>query len=163
MLVGGLGLGYTAHAALTAGRVARVEVVELLPQVIDWLARGLVPLSGALRADPRLVVTQGDVYARLLAPPARRHDLILLDVDHSPEEPLARDGGDVAFHGEAGLARARRHLAPGGLLGVWSSAESSPFVDALRRTFASVETEPVTVVNDLIDEEQTDWLFFAHD
>ncbi len=48
VLVGGLGLGYTAREALLSDRVARVEVVELLPQVIDWLARGLVPLSSEL-------------------------------------------------------------------------------------------------------------------
>lgn len=165
VLVGGLGLGYTAHAALASPRVARVEVVELLPPVIGWLARGLVPLAPALNADPRLVVTQGDVYARLLAPPARTHDLVLIDVDHSPDEPLARDGAAPAsgFHGEAGLARAKRHLAPGGVLAVWSSVEHSPFVDALRRAFASVRAEPVTVENDWIDATQTDWLFFARD
>ncbi|MBL9086794.1 MAG: spermidine synthase [Planctomycetia bacterium] len=165
VLVGGLGLGYTAHAALASPRVARVEVVEFLPQVIDWLTRGLVPLSGALRADPRLVVVRGDVYARLLAPPSRTHDLVLIDVDHSPDEPLSRGatGPAAGFHGDAGLACAKRHLAPGGVLAVWSSVEHSPFVDALRRVFASVRAEPVTIVNDLIDEEQTDWLFFASD
>ncbi len=51
VLVGGLGLGYTAREALLSDRVARVEVVELLPQVIDWLARGLVPLASELRDD----------------------------------------------------------------------------------------------------------------
>ena len=45
VLVGGLGLGYTAREALLSERVTKLEVVELLPQVIDWLARGLVPLS----------------------------------------------------------------------------------------------------------------------
>ena len=69
VLVGGLGLGYTAREALLADRVARVEVVELLPQVIDWLVRGLVPLSSELRDERRLVVTQGDVYRRLAGPP----------------------------------------------------------------------------------------------
>jgi len=51
----------------------------------------------------------------------------------------------------------------GGILGVWSYAESSPFVDALREVFREVRVEPVTVFNNLIDVEQTDWLFFAHD
>ena len=40
VLVGGLGLGYTAREALCSDRVERVEVVELLPQVITRLARG---------------------------------------------------------------------------------------------------------------------------
>ena len=60
VLVGGLGLGYTARDAIESDRVALVEVVELLPQVIDWLDRGLVPLSSELCAAERLTVTQGD-------------------------------------------------------------------------------------------------------
>jgi hypothetical protein len=31
----------------------------------------------------------------------------------------------------------------------------------LREAFNEVRVEPVTVWNDLVDEEQTDWLFFA--
>ena len=61
------------------------------------------------------------------------------------------------------LARAKQHLAPGGILAVWSYAQSSPFVDALHATFTVVETVPVTVLNELVDEEQTDWLFVAGD
>jgi hypothetical protein len=46
-------------------------------------------------------------------------------------------------------------------LAVWSYAEHSPFATALRTVFGDVRVEPVTVVNDLVDETQTDWLFFA--
>ena len=159
VLVGGLGLGYTAHAALASERVATVEVVEYLPQVIDWLRRGLVPLATELNADARLEVVKGDVYARLASAPAEPFDLILIDVDHSPFENLG--GTNAAFYTEEGLRLARRHLAKGGVLGVWSYAEHSPFSEALRRVFPDVREEAVTVTNDLIDEEQTDWLFFA--
>lgn len=159
VLVGGLGLGYTAHAALASPRVARVEVVELLPQVIGWMERGLVPLSSALKDEPRLAIEEGDVYARLLEAPATRYDAILIDVDHAPDEHLA--GSNAAFYTREGLERARRHLAPDGLLGVWSHAESSSFSRALREVFGEVRVEPVTFFNDLVDEETTDWLFFA--
>jgi spermidine synthase len=159
VLVGGLGLGYTAHAALASPRVARVEVVEFLPQVIGWLEQGLVPLSSELKGEPRLVTSQGDVYARLLDEPAERYDAILIDVDHAPDEHLA--GANSAFYTRGGLERARRHLAPGGLLGVWSHAESPPFAGTLREVFPEVRVEPVTFFNDLVDEETTDWLFFA--
>ncbi len=47
VLVGGLGLGCTAHEAIASDRVSRVEVVELLRPVIDWMSNGLVPLSGS--------------------------------------------------------------------------------------------------------------------
>jgi spermidine synthase len=159
VLVGGLGLGYTAREVLRSPRVERVEVVELLPPVIDWLERGLVPLSDELRADARFAVRQGDVFARLAAPPERRHDLILIDVDHSPEERLADDDG--SFYGEAGLEAARGHLAPGGVLGVWSYAESTPFEATLRRVFGEVSVEQITFMNRALGEEETNWLLFA--
>ena len=80
-------------------------------------------------------------------------------LDHAPGEQLGPASDD--FYGEPGLRRAREHLAPGGVLGVWSYAEHSPFERALRGVFETVYAEPVTVANELVGEEQTDWLFFA--
>lgn len=161
VLVGGLGLGYTARAALESSRVASCEVVEFLPQVISWLSEGIVPLSEELNAEDRLTVAQGDVYRRLLDVPVDSHDLILIDVDHSPDENLSSANGQ--FYTADGLQRAKQHLAENGVLGVWSYAESSPFADALHQVFREVRIEPVTVFNNLVNEEQTDWLFFARD
>ncbi len=111
----------------------------------------------------RLVVTEGDVYRRLAGPPGDLsddlHDLILIDVDHSPDERLGE--ASAAFYTRQGLTAARRHLAADGVLAVWSYAESSPFADALRAVFEHVRVEPVTYDNQLIDEQRTDWLFFA--
>ena len=159
VLVGGLGLGYTAREVLTSQRVGQVEVVEFLPQVIDWLDRGLVPLADELKGDSRFAVVEGDVYDRLSGPPGRKWDMILIDVDHSPDERL--DGASGSFYTDQGLQRAKEHLASEGVLAVWSYAESSPFADALRRAFSEVRVEPVVFENKLIDEEHTDWLFFA--
>ncbi len=159
VLVGGLGLGYTAQEVLTSDRVGRVEVVEFLPQVIHWLDRGLVPLANELRGDPRFAVVCGDVYERLSAPAERQFDLVLIDVDHSPDERL--DDATGSFYTASGLRQASGHLAPGGVLGVWSYAENSPFADALGEVFGEVRVEAVTFMNHLIDKEVTDWLFFA--
>jgi spermidine synthase len=161
VLVGGLGLGYTAREVLASPRVASVEVVEFLPQVIGWLERGLFPLAEELQADTRFSVTADDVYARLAQPPGEPFDLILIDVDHSPNENLADSNTD--FYSEAGLRRAKAHLADQGILGVWSYAESSPFADALHRVFRSVTVKQVTFRNELIDQTVTDWLFFGRD
>jgi spermidine synthase len=163
VLVGGLGLGYTAWEVLRSPRVARVEVVELVPAAIEWMRDGLLPLSTDLAAEPRVEITQGDVFERLERSPdptRPRFDLILVDVDHSPAEPLG-DAGNHGFYTAAGLRAARRHLAPDGVLGVWSYAESSPFADALREVFGEVRIEPVTFHNELTGEDATDWLFFA--
>jgi spermidine synthase len=161
VLVGGLGLGYTAHAALASPRVARVEVLELLAPVIRWTRDGLVPLAATLAADARFAVREGDVYAALADAPERRWDAILIDVDHAPDEPLGP--ASARFYAPEGLARAKRHLAPGGVLAVWSYAASSPFADALAAVFADVRVEPVAFENRAIDEAETNWLFLARD
>ncbi len=159
VIVGGLGLGYTARAALRSERVARVEVLELLPQVIDWLESDLIPLSSELKSEPRFSVRSGDVYAWLEGPSVERWDLILIDVDHSPDERLGDQG--PAFYTKAGLRAAQAHLKPGGVLAVWSAEANASFVNALEAVFPLVRHEQVTFENDLIDQEQTDHVFLA--
>jgi len=158
VLVGGLGLGYTAHAALTSERVARVEVVELLPQVIQWTREGLTPLSDVLNAEPLLAVCQGDIYERLTRPPSGpASDAILIDVDHSPEDQLGAD--NHAFYTVGGLTAAAAHLKPNGILALWSYAEDTPLLDAMRQVFKQVEVHPITYYNRHIHEHFTDWLY----
>src|SRR6478752_180912 len=53
VLVGGLGLGYTAVTALDDTRVARLEVIDALPAVIGWHERELLPVSTRLVTDAR--------------------------------------------------------------------------------------------------------------
>jgi spermidine synthase len=161
VLIGGLGLGYTAFEALASPRVGHVEVVEFLSQVVDWMRDGRVPLSADLNADDRFQVVAGDVYARLAAPPERRYDLILIDVDHSPDERLG--DGNANFYTPEGLELARAHLADGGVLGVWSYAECSPFAAALRSVFSHVEVEAVSFDNVLSEQRESNWLFIARD
>ena len=160
-LVGGLGLGYTARELLNRTEVESVTVIEYLPQVVDWLRAGLVPLSDELNSAQRLSICEGDVYARLLAEPAELFDLIVIDVDHSPSDQLGDE--EHPFYTQTGLQKAKQHLASAGVLAVWSYAESSSFVDALREVFKEVLVEPVTTYNSLVDHEQTDWLFFGRD
>ncbi len=157
--VGGLGLGFTAREILRSERVARVEVVEILPQVLGWLERGLLPCSADIKSDPRCRVSEGDIFARILESPERRYDLILIDVDHSPEEVLG--ASSCSFYLEDGLRKAKEHLAPAGVLGVWSYAGNAPFEEALRKIFPEVRIEPINYLNDVVYEHVTDWLFLA--
>jgi spermidine synthase len=166
VLVGGLGLGYTARAALASDRVAHVRVVEHLPAVIGWLRGGLIPLAAELARDSRLEVVEGDVYGLLLGPPPdaaeARWDLVLIDVDHTPDEPLGP--ASATFYDPIGLGRVAEHLAPGGVLGVWSAGDDDPrFAAALRAVFAETWVERVRWTDERIDEgrEVEDVLFFA--
>lgn len=162
VMVAGLGLGYSAYEALKSDRVQNVEVIELLPQVIGWMRNGLIPLSDSLADEPRLEVTQADAYSMLADPTEKQYDVIVIDIDHSPDDRLGA-GESFTFYSREGLAAAKKHLRPGGVLGVWSYAESSPFADALRSSFNTVRIEPVSHQNELVHEQHEDWLFFATD
>lgn len=163
VLVGGLGLGYTAQAVLASDRVASLQVSEFLPQVIEWMKAGLVPLSEELNAEKRLSIAQEDFYAKLELSPTQKYDLILVDIDHSPKEQLNLQNKNEQFYTVEGLQKAKTHLKSGGILGVWSYAESSPFASALETSFKEVRIEKIPFENKLLGEKHTDWLFFARD
>lgn len=161
VLVGGLGLGYTAAEALAQPGVAEVEVVDLLPQVIAWHRAGLVPLGPQLTGDPRCTLTQADVFARLaVVPTGPLWDAILLDVDHSPEALLRPEHG--AFYGTPGLRRAAQHLAPGGVLAIWSALAPEPaFERRLAQVLPRSRAEAVTFWNVNNDAEEVNSVYLA--
>ena len=72
-VVGGLGLGYTAIAALKHPAVRELIVVDALEAVIDWHQRGLVPLGPTLTGDPRSPPGAGRFF-RLVAASAGGFD-----------------------------------------------------------------------------------------
>jgi spermidine synthase len=120
VLVGGLGLGYTAVTALDDARVASMTVVDALPAVIDWHERQLLPVSARLVGDPRTHLTLGDFFAWMRddATDATTYDAILLDVDHSPRHQLNPSHADL--YTVDGLRRLRGHLNEDGVFALWS-------------------------------------------
>jgi spermidine synthase len=118
VMVGGLGLGYTAVAALADSRVSSLAVVDALPTVMDWHERGLLPVSGELTGDTRTALVHGDFFEMMRREPTTRYDAILLDVDHSPRHQLDPSHSDL--YTTAGLERVCGHLATGGVFALWS-------------------------------------------
>ena len=146
VVIGGLGLGYTARAALADPRVTECEVVEFLAPVIGWHEAGLVPLGAELVADPRCRFTRGDFFALALGDGfGAQADALLIDIDHAPDRLL---GADAGFYTEEGLRAAARHLAPGGVLALWSDDHPDAKIeDRLARAIGSTEALPVTFPN----------------
>lgn len=159
VMVGGLGLGHTTEIALQSPRVASVRVVEKMDFVIDWMNRGLLPLSESFAADERLTIERGDVYEELLAPPSRQYDLILVDVDHSPHHPLSE--ASLPFYTEAGQRQVAAHLRPGGYLAVWSVDDSENFMQVLESVYPRTKREQVEWVNEDKPTLNHNVLFFA--
>lgn len=143
VLVGGLGLGYTAIAALRDSRVASMTVIDTMPAVIDWHERGLLPVSETLTGDARTKLVLDDFFQVMRDAPAIKYDAILLDVDHSPRHQL--DPSHADLYTVEGLQRLARHLEPAGVFALWSDdPPDAPFLD----TMAAVFTDPVAHVVD---------------
>jgi spermidine synthase len=141
VLIGGLGMGFTARAALSALRAdAVVDVVELVGAVVRWNRELIGHLADAPLLDPRVRVIEGDV-AEAIGTTSERYDAILLDVDNGPEAFTARENRHL--YSREGLRRARRALRPNGVLAVWSMFESRAFTKRLRE--AELETRLVRV------------------
>ena len=155
VLVGGLGLGFTAAEVLTDERVAHLEVVELEPAVIDWLADGTVPHGPALLSDPRLHITEDDVAARIAALPAGAVDVLLLDVDNGPGH-LVHEGNARLYRWPA-LAALTRVLRPGGAVVIWSAARAPDLAEAMAATFPGSGEEALDVR--LQDRDEQYWLY----
>jgi spermidine synthase len=130
VLIGGLGLGYTAAEALERlSENAIVEVAELVPAVVDWSRRYVGHLAGSPLDDPRTVLLNEDVAVSLQRSRSA-YDAILLDVDNGPED-LAHES-NAALYTPEGLRAARRALRPGGALAVWSFSDDRAFTRRLR-------------------------------
>ena len=142
VLIGGLGMGFTARAALArVGREGVVEVVELVPAVARWNEVEMAGLARHPLRDARCTLRIGDVGA-VISLARAAYDAILLDVDNGPDA-LAHDG-NAALYEPPGLARAMDALVPGGVLGVWSFSDDAGFTRRLERAGFEVRRERVS-------------------
>ncbi len=153
VLVGGLGLGYTAQAVLAHESVADLTVVDLLAPVIRWHEEGLVPMKTELADSPRCRLVQGDFFAMAASEdgfdrdqPGRQYDALLIDIDHTPERLL--HGGSKGFYTPEGLRAVQRFVKPGGIVGLWSDEAITAL---LGQAFDAAWAEPVVFANPLQD------------
>ena len=162
VLVGGLGLGYTARAALAHPRVASVEVVDALEPVIEWHRAGLVPIGDSLGTEPRCRLSHGDFFGWFDAPRSEgeRYDVVLLDIDHSPRNLLHPD--HARFYSREGLARVRAGLAADGVFALWSDeGPDDGFLAVLDAVFPGARAEVVAFDNPLTGGRSTCTIYVA--
>lgn len=155
VLVGGLGLGYTAQEALRCDRVRTLTVIEFSEAVIDWHRRNLLPETAGLAADDRVTLVCADFFAGATdavgfdpGDPDRTYDAILLDIDHSPRHVL--HDPHAGFYTRDGLRAASERLVPGGVFAMWSDdPPDDEFTEVLDSVFTDVEAESVWFDNPL--------------
>ncbi len=168
VVVGGLGLGYTARTVLEHPKVRELLIVDTMREVIEWHQQGLLPLGEQLTSDPRCRFVHGDFFAmsasrsRGFDPEnrGRRYHAILLDVDHSPRNVLHLS--HAPFYESDGLRRLTSHLLPGGVFALWSNdPPDEQFHAALSEVFAYYETHVVTFSNPIQHRDEANTVYVA--
>jgi spermidine synthase len=165
VVVGGLGLGYTAQAVLENERVRSLIVVDVLAEVIEWHQQGLLPLGKQLTGDPRCRLINGDFFAMSHSAegfdsrmPGRRFDAVLVDIDHSPQNLL--HPRHAALYQPEGLERLAEHLHPGGVFGLWSNdPPDQAFERTLAGAFATSAAHVVTFDNASADRDASNTVY----
>ena len=167
VVVGGLGLGYTAAAALEHREVASLLIVDALEAVIEWHQRGLVPLGEKLIGDPRCRMLHADFFelaqsAEGFDPeqPGRKFHAVLLDIDHSPSDLL--HPRNASFYQADGLRALAAHLHPGGIFALWSDdPPDEEFLGLLGNAFANARAHVVTFPNPLTEGDSASTVYVA--
>jgi len=162
IVVGGLGLGYTAVKALEDPRIGEQYVVDALDTVIGWHRDERVPLGKILNADPRNHYVLGSFFDLATAPSGgfdpgcdyKKFDAILLDIDHSPTEFL--NAANAQFYTTEKLTLMAEQLKPAGVFAMWSQNLPEAHFEALLKTvFGSVESHVIAFFNPLQGGEST--------
>jgi spermidine synthase len=141
VVIGGLGLGYTAVETLKNKMVSRLLVIDLFQTVIDWHRGGLVPLGNVLTKDDRCELRQGDFFELARSgfdagASGRKFDAVLLDIDHTPEHLL--NPTNKSLYTSEGLAAIRDQIKPDGSFALWSDDPASDdFTERLGDVFGS--------------------------
>jgi spermidine synthase len=167
VVVGGLGLGFTARTVLDDDRVGSLHVIDALDVVIEWHQRHLIPLGERLTADDRCTLVHADFFELVSHEPpmlgeaeSAQFDAILVDIDHSPRHLL--DPGHGPLYTPAGLGQLARHLRSGGVFALWSNdPPDADFVLGLRTVFATVDAHIVSFWNFLIDDHTASTIYVA--
>lgn len=141
VLVGGLGLGFTAARLLDRGAAA-IRVVELAQPLVEWARAGVTDQLRRLSAEPRVELVVGDI-AEELRTVSPGWDAILLDVDNGPSF-LIHDHNQQVYS-EQLLAQALLLLNSGGALVIWCETASPDLEVTLRRIAAEVAAITVPV------------------
>lgn len=167
VVVGGLGLGYTAQTVLENPNVRSLIVIDALSEVIEWHERGLIPAGAVLTSDLRCTLVYGDFFALLRSVAGPHHTwpdrllhAIIVDIDHSPRHHLHPSHADL--YEPAGLRRLGQRLHPGGVFALWSNdPPDEEFMAALTQSFAEVKAEIVRFDNPLQERQATATVYLA--
>lgn len=151
IVVGGLGLGYTALTALQHSQVKRVRTIDVMEPVIRWHQTGVLPIGDVLASDQRSELIHADFFAVASNDLSgfideQPIDALLLDIDHSPSHWL--NESNQGFYTQENLRRVAQKIKKGGVFALWSNEmPDQAFIDLLNSVFSNTESHVVKFPN----------------
>ena len=165
IIVGGLGLGYTALAALNDPEVQRLRTIDVMQAVIKWHEQGILPIGDVLMTNVRSSLIHNDFFA--VATDSAQGFIddkpvhgVLLDIDHSPSHWLNESNQD--FYSIDSLQRVASKIVSGGVFGLWSNdLPDQEFVQLLDSVFGSTQAHIVRFPNPYSGGESTNSVYIS--
>lgn len=167
IVVGGLGLGYTAATVLENPAVTSLNIIDVMLPVINWHKQKLVPLGEILINDSRCKITHADFYQIASADSGFSQEsseqlvhAVLLDIDHSPSHLLNENNS--TFYTKTGLESLAKKLHSKGVFGLWSNElPDQHFVELLNSVFESTQTHIVNFPNPYTGKGSTNTVYIS--
>lgn len=151
VVVGGLGLGYTALTALKDNDVSQLRTIDVMKPVISWHQQGVLPVGDTLETDSRSELIHADFFK--VATDVQQGfgdqtqvDAVLLDIDHSPRHWLNQSNS--GFYTKESLTAVANKIKTGGVFALWSNElPDQAFIDLLNTVFVSTDSHIVRFPN----------------
>lgn len=144
VLIGGLGLGFTLKSVLSlTNKRCDVDVVELIPDIIEWNKTHLEKLNGKLLETTRVKVRPSNVIAHLHRTKPGTYDAIMMDIDNGPVAMVAKENSSL--YSERGIQAMMDVLKPEGRAVVWSASLDKRFEKRLKQARLQFKSYPAKI------------------
>jgi len=165
IVVGGLGLGYTAVEVLQNPRVSTLRTIDVMAPVISWHQQGLLPVGDVLSRDPRSTLVHADFFKAATDQNKGFLDdqpvhAVLLDIDHSPSHWL--NDHNSRFYTHESLALVAGKIHQGGVFALWSNDwPDDEFMVLLDQVFSNTQAHVVRFANPYSGGESINSVYVA--
>ncbi len=165
IIVGGLGLGYTAVTALNDDDVAMVRTIDVMAPVISWHKKGILPVGDVLERSTKSELVHADFFevATNQKTGFINNDLVhavFLDIDHSPSHWLNEQ--NRAFYTADSLRLVAKKIIKGGVFALWSNDwPDGDFVALLDQVFTDTQAHVVRFDNPYSGGESINSVYVA--
>lgn len=147
VLIGGLGMGFTVKEACAHQNVASIDVIELLPTVVQWNKTYLTSCNQGCLEDERVHIIVDDFY-NYVQKTQKKYDIVSMDIDNGPM--MLVKPSNCKVYQNPFFTKIKKVLKPGGVFALWSCNRDENMLQQLQQSFSTCREE---VVQERVNEK----------